>query len=807
MIPVRLEVCGLTRFAEPVVVDFDAMPAGLVAVAGPNGAGKTSLLEAILLAIYGTLPTRPGSVYDYLCADKAHVVLDVTLDGDAWRFGREFNRKRRTASANVWINGEPATHDGKAGEVDTLVADRWPPLRQVLASAFAAQGGAGSFLSLKPADRKRLVVEMLGLDRLQELAKAAQVEAGDAKTLRDRAADKLAAAEAGAGRLAEARSALDAAVVVLNAAGTLRDAHQRAEREARGAVEVASNEADDARDAEADAQRKHDAAQKAAADAKKAWGLASSAYALAQKAAGKVDDVRALADTLPALEERQRHHDALTTLRDELASLGRHDVDALDADLAKAKDAKEAAEVVRSDAVRAASDLANLRDAAQEEVRLLGEVRNGERAASSLAAVPCGGRTLMVPPHTPLRDGPEYVDCSACPLIADAVAAKASLDDAREDLEYVGGASAELAEAAKRAERLSRDADLWASRGAEVGVIEGRLEHARSVVGRQDALRRQIEAIRAKAGAPIDPVALAAAQKAAAEWPELAAAAGARDARKEAEQAAKGAYIRAQADLAAADDTWSGAGVALGSAERAEREVRKPWLRARDALAQAERDLDKAKSAEAKARGAVEALQHAEQALEDAREAMRGADQAHEDAAMLAQALGRDGVQAMELDAVGPAVSDTATEIMRVVYGPRFTVQLVTQVLKKGAAGRKGETKEVFDVRAIDSARGTDGPAERLSGGEQVVVSESLKLALAIFAARSGGARLNTLIRDESDGALDSERALHYPAMLRRAQELGGFERVLLVSHRPDNVAACDAVLDVRDGQATLRMH
>jgi len=161
----------------------------------------------------------------------------------------------------------------------------------------------------------------------------------------------------------------------------------------------------------------------------------------------------------------------------------------------------------------------------------------------------------------------------------------------------------------------------------------------------------------------------------------------------------------------------------------------------------------------------------------------------------------------MELDAVGPAVSSIATDILTVVYGPRFTLQLVTQVLKKGAAGKRGEVKEVFDLRVLDSLRGTDGSASRLSGGERVVVSEALKLALAVFAAQSGAVKIRTLIRDESDGALDDERAMHYPAMLRRAQSLGGFTRVLLVSHRPANVASCDARIEVADGGAEIHHH
>lgn len=798
MIPLRLELAGITRFADPVVVDFAAMPAGLVAVAGENGAGKTSLLESILLAIYGTLPTRPGSVYEYLCSEHAHVELLVEYDGRVWRFRREFRRKQRKASATVWIDDEPQNSDGKVGEVDDVVALRWPPLSQVLASAFAAQGGAGSFLSLKPAARKELVVRMLGLDRLQVLAKAAQVELADARTVRDRAAGRLAVAEASAGKLGEARAAHVEAVATLNAADALHSAQKRVLGERSAVLSKASDAVDAARAAADGVQRELGAAKRAASDAKDAWGLAAVALLSATKAAERCDSVRALADGLPGLDERQRHHDALSALRDELRSLPGGDPETIRAQIESKRAALAEADTAQRAIDEIDAKLPGLRKSAEDERTTRRALDRDELATGLLNRVPCEGAVW--------HDNGHRIDCSACPFLLEAEDAKSRLSDLRDTLEWIEGAGADVDKALAERARLAEHRDTVAIRADGLARDEMALIEAERAEAARPALRERIEARRAKAGAPVDLSELAAARAAAADLPDLLAAAGARDARKEAEQKAGIAHALAAEAASKAQERLTAATDRLAPLEAVEREARKPAMHARDCVAQAERALDKAKSQEARAAGRVEALEHAEQALRQARDAMRTADEAHEDAAMLAQALGRDGVQAMELDAVGPAVSATATEILQVVYGPRFAVQLVTQVKKAGAAGRRGETKEVFDVRVLDTERGTDGPAERLSGGEQVVVSEALKLALAIFAAQSGAARLKTLIRDESDGALDAERALNYPAMLRRAQVLGGFERVLLVSHRPDNVTACDAVLDVRDGQARLSL-
>ena len=66
---------GITRFtdSEPVRIDFDALGSGLVALVGANGAGKSTLLEAVPAALYKSLPTRPGSLYDHAHGKDAFI--------------------------------------------------------------------------------------------------------------------------------------------------------------------------------------------------------------------------------------------------------------------------------------------------------------------------------------------------------------------------------------------------------------------------------------------------------------------------------------------------------------------------------------------------------------------------------------------------------------------------------------------------------------------------------------------------------------------------------------------------------------
>ena len=91
-----------------------------------------------------------------------------------------------------------------------------------------------------------------------------------------------------------------------------------------------------------------------------------------------------------------------------------------------------------------------------------------------------------------------------------------------------------------------------------------------------------------------------------------------------------------------------------------------------------------------------------------------------------------------------------------------------------------------------------------LSGGESVLVSEALALALALSAASRSGTRIETLLRDETGSALDRDRGPAYARMLRKAAALGGFHQVLYVSHQGAAIEQADAVVEVGEGRVRI---
>jgi exonuclease SbcC len=144
----------------------------------------------------------------------------------------------------------------------------------------------------------------------------------------------------------------------------------------------------------------------------------------------------------------------------------------------------------------------------------------------------------------------------------------------------------------------------------------------------------------------------------------------------------------------------------------------------------------------------------------------------------IVKAFSPTGIPALEIESAGPRVADLANDLLSACYGDRFSVDVrTTRALKSG----KGEADD-FAIVVNDSLRGRSGDLSSLSGGEQVIVDEALRIALACFALERGrGSRIETLWRDETPAALYGENVGRYASMLVRAVSLAGFHRVFVV--------------------------
>ena len=128
-------------------------------------------------------------------------------------------------------------------------------------------------------------------------------------------------------------------------------------------------------------------------------------------------------------------------------------------------------------------------------------------------------------------------------------------------------------------------------------------------------------------------------------------------------------------------------------------------------------------------------------------------------------------------------------------YGP---------TLMKDRVDGKGMVDD-FDVEVRN--KNLDGTCldDELSGGQFVLVNEAVNLGIAIYNMRQGeGIRYETLLRDETVGALDAANGKEYVRMLRRAMDLGGFYQVIFICHTPLVSELADDILSVGGGRVVM---
>lgn len=164
---------------------------------------------------------------------------------------------------------------------------------------------------------------------------------------------------------------------------------------------------------------------------------------------------------------------------------------------------------------------------------------------------------------------------------------------------------------------------------------------------------------------------------------------------------------------------------------------------------------------------------------------------------LLQSDLGRDGLQALEVDAAGPELTELANELLHTCLGTRYSVRLDTT--HRSSDGKR----DIEDclVNVIDTVDGHDGEIKEYSGGQRGLIGEAIDLALTMVSARTAGLEGITLVRDERGASQSAESERAYLGMLRHAAEKIGASHVLFVSHRAETRALADSRVTIEGGQ------
>ncbi len=187
MRPAQLRVEGFTCFKKEQVVDFDGLD--LFAISGPTGAGKSSLLDTMVYALYGRVPRvgkRGYTEFISLGANRMSVRFDFRLGDQLYRVTRTARRQGAPSAQIEQLaeNGDTlrALADGIAA-VDKFVQQTIGlDYDGFIQAVVLPQGEFARFLKSAPGDRTTLLRDLLRLGRYEEMRKHAQVRSSAAQT-------------------------------------------------------------------------------------------------------------------------------------------------------------------------------------------------------------------------------------------------------------------------------------------------------------------------------------------------------------------------------------------------------------------------------------------------------------------------------------------------------------------------------------------------------------------------------------------------------------------------------------------------
>lgn len=188
MIPVRLSLKNFLSYGEETP-PLDFTPLHVVCLSGDNGHGKSALLDAMTWAIWGEArkaagDRKPDERLLRMGTEDMAVEFEFDLEGDRYRVLRQYRTGRGGKSAlefQVYSNDtegyhsltQPSITATQRRIIDTLRMD----YTTFINSVFILQGRADEFTNRSARERKKILADILGLWRYDELMDRARQNA------------------------------------------------------------------------------------------------------------------------------------------------------------------------------------------------------------------------------------------------------------------------------------------------------------------------------------------------------------------------------------------------------------------------------------------------------------------------------------------------------------------------------------------------------------------------------------------------------------------------------------------------------
>ncbi len=837
MIPLDLKLRNFMAYRE-TTLSFNGIH--LAALTGHNGAGKSSLLDAITWAIWGKARARRDDELIRLGQSEMEVELTFGLNENVYRIVRKRESSGRGRSnlsfqvedAGGWRTLSETSLRATEAKINALLRLDYDTF---INSAFLLQGRADEFTTKRPAERKKILSDILGLEIYDRYAEQAKQQASqneqEARLIEARMQDiqrELA-------KEPEYRAQLAAAEQDIAAMSRqLKDAEQTLEllRERHRAINDKQRQLEDLRDRLASTQtdmadltQAVQAAQSVidryqatlARRAEIEAGLAQLAQARAavqdwdtrlqesarlsdqmhrldralQQARAKIEsDLRASTTKIEMLSPKaaaaNSHRERLAETRTELAALT-----ALQADLETQRGGLSALD---QEAARLAEQNKQLE---QEMAEIKENLTQLQQAGSNC---PVCKRALDEHHRAEVlaqfqADGTERGDqwrankarrAEISGQQQDARQQVANMERQLKQLGKLQGQAAKMEQAVQEAEAAALELTQAQSQQARLQQQLNNKTYAADVLADLTEVKAELarlgydEAAHKQARATVQTL-----THFETEGRDLA------DAEKRIkEETARQTKDRARLERLQAQTTKDSSRVALLEDETA------GFTELTEQLNQASAAVDSLDRRERTARDQKIMAQQmldfvAQQATEHSRQAGK-LEKVRQTAGIyreLQTAFGKKGVQALLIESAIPEIEDEANRLLSRMTDGRMNLRFETQREAKSS----DSTIETLDILIADEAGTRD--YELYSGGEAFRINFAIRIAISKVLARRAGAQLQTLMIDEGFGTQDAQGRERLVEAINAIQD--DFERLIVITHIDELKDAFPVRIDV----------
>jgi exonuclease SbcC len=178
MKPIRLRVAGLNSFREAQEIDFSKLcETGVFGIFGATGSGKSTILDAITLALYGTVERAANNTQGILNHAEEQLTVEYSFSlasgsqRNIYRAERAYRRSGdRTVKASTCrlveiAEGVETVLAAKADEMTKKMVDLLGlSVEDFTRAVVLPQGKFAEFLTIKPKDRRQMLERLFSLE-------------------------------------------------------------------------------------------------------------------------------------------------------------------------------------------------------------------------------------------------------------------------------------------------------------------------------------------------------------------------------------------------------------------------------------------------------------------------------------------------------------------------------------------------------------------------------------------------------------------------------------------------------------------